>query len=251
MAARCLPALCEDPRVQVNRVILSHGVTPNRKRLWYGKLRKMLRIGPLGAINGVRMRKWYKDQTSGDLFELARSRDVPVFESAFTNSDETRRLFRDADVELGLSLGNGYIPASVFDIPTHGMINVHTEILPRFQGAQGIIWAIYEGVCEVGFTIHQIDKHIDGGDILFQEVLPMLLYPTLRETVEQNMERIRRRVPQAVCGVCANYPEFNANARRQTSGTRYTTPTLWQFLRMVFNHRRLYRETWGQADTRH
>ena len=233
--------LCEDPQIEVARVILSHGVTPNRKRIWNRKLRKTVRIGLLGSLNGVRMRKWYKDREAGDLLELARANNVPVYKTPFTNSDDTRRLFRDAKADLGLSLGNGFIAPSVFNIPKHGMINVHTEILPRFQGAQGIIWAIYEGVREVGFTIHQINKQIDGGDILFQDVLPMTLYPTLRETVEQNMAHIRRCVPRAVCDVCRNYSELKRNAHSQAGGTSYTTPSFLQFVRIMRNHRRFYR----------
>lgn len=229
--------------MQVAAVILSHAPSPNRSRTWRRKLQKTLSIGLAGAINGVRMRSWYADTESGDLFELAADCGVPVFETSFTNSDETRQLFREAHVELGLSLGNGYIPPSVFNIPTYGMVNVHTEVLPAFQGAQSVIWPIYEGVSEVGFTIHQVNARIDAGDILLRKSMPMQLHSTLRATVECNMDRIRRLVPDAVCEVCANYVALKSTAQCQNGGRRYTTPSIWQYLRMKRNHSRMYRSS--------
>ena len=61
-ASRCLPALCQSPRLQVVGVVLAHAVTPDRRRRWRRKVRKVLRIGPLGALNGIRIRPWYQDK---------------------------------------------------------------------------------------------------------------------------------------------------------------------------------------------
>lgn len=223
-------------------MILARAGTPRRGRAWRRKWRKTWEIGPLGALNGLRMRAWYRDPEARDLSEVAREHGVPVLETPFTGSAETRRLCREADATLGLSLGNDYIPRSVFSIPAEGMINVHGEVLPRFQGAQSVIWALHEGRPEIGFTVHRVNERIDGGDILYQQVLPMELHPTLRETVERNCARLRGLVPEALCHVCGNFGELAARGRSQTGGQRYTTPSFRQFLRMLRNHRRLYRE---------
>ena len=60
------------------------------------------------------------------------------------------------EADLGLALGNGFIGPSIFTIPCFGMVNIHSEMLPEFRGAQSFIWPIYEGVGWMGFTIHQI-----------------------------------------------------------------------------------------------
>jgi len=119
------------------------------------------------------------------------------------------------------------------------MINVHTEILPRFQGAHSIIWPIYEGISETGFTIHQVDSHIDTGPILFQEKYPIEFRGTLRETVEVNLEKARKRVPEAVAYLCENYERLRTGAKAQEAGEHYTTPSIKQFLRMVRNNKKL------------
>jgi methionyl-tRNA formyltransferase len=242
IASRCLPALCANPALEVARVILAHGGSPNASRAFGRKIRKIMRIGPLGAINGVRMRAWYHDADAEPIGPLCERLGVPFSETDFINCDATRDLFRSAEADLGLSLGNGYIAPSVFSIPRLGMINIHTELLPEYQGAQSIIWPIYEGKRETGFTIHQVAKRIDAGDILYQERYPIEFRPTLRETVEHMMAVSRVRVPKAFSFVCENYDELRSVAKPQTIGRGFTTPTYWQFRRMLWNHRRLSRE---------
>jgi methionyl-tRNA formyltransferase len=224
----------------VERVILSHGVSPNRSRQAKRKLKKITQIGLLGALNGIRMRKWYRHKEVADLAILSKSHGIPFFETEFTNSDLTRELFRDANADLGLSLGNGFIPPSVFTIPKLGMINIHTEILPQFQGAQGVIWSLHEGLAETGFTIHQISRRIDGGDILMQEKVPIIARKTIQQTVEDTMDDIRKRLPRSICEVCARYEYYKVNSKSQDETKSFTTPNLVQFLRMRRNNRQLY-----------
>jgi methionyl-tRNA formyltransferase len=239
IASRCLPALCAAADVDVARVVLIEGVAPGRKgRL--RKLKKVWKIGVLGALNGIRMRAWYSDSRAADIEAVAASHNVPLVIAPFMNSEETKQLIREADADLGLSLGNAYIAESVFSIPRHGMINIHSEILPDFQGAQGVIWPIHAGRAETGFTIHQIDRQIDTGDILYQERHPIAFGPTLRATVEQSAELIRQRIPFALADVCARYEDLKARAKPQGKGRSFTTPSIWQYLHMWKNHRALY-----------
>lgn len=243
IASRCLPALCAHPKINVTRVILAHAGSANPKRALKRRLKKTWRIGLPGALNGIRLREWYCDKEVEDLADVCRRYKVRLVETEFVNSEQTRNLFREVNPDLGLSLGNGYIGKSVYSIPKFGMVNIHTEILPRFQGAQSIIWPIYEGVQETGFTIHQMDAHIDTGDILFQQRVPIRFYPTLRETVEQNLKICWSQIPTAFAYVCENYEELNRKSMQQERSHSYTTPTFWQFLRMLRKHKEMYQSS--------
>lgn len=238
--SRVLPALCDNPHLEVAKVVLANGHYPTRSRFIRRKLSKAIKIGFLGALNGIRLRAWYADKESEDIRTVCKTRGIELSETPFASCDTTRELFRGANADLGLSLSNGYIPKSVFSIPKYGMLNLHTEILPEFQGALGVIWPIYEGIKETGFTIHQIDKTIDTGDILYQEKYPIKFLPTLRETVEQNIKTARSKIPGAFSYVCENYTTLKASAIKQEKGRDYTTPSFWQFLRMVRQHRSMY-----------
>jgi methionyl-tRNA formyltransferase len=221
-------------------VILAHGGSPGRSRLWKRKLAKIWRIGPLGALNGIRMRDWFVDREAPDIGEVCRRHGVPLLETPFLNCDQTRRLMREANADLGLSLGNGYIAESVYSIPRLGMVNIHSEILPQFQGAQSVIWPIHEGLRETGFTIHRVSRAIDAGDIVFQAKYPIEFRATLRATVEHNLARSRERIPQTFVEVCERFDELAARATPQPRRASFTTPSYWQYRRMERNNGRFF-----------
>ena len=156
------------------------------------------------------------------------------------NSDETYDIFQQAQADLGLSLGNSYIARRIFSAPSLGMVNLHKERLPAYQNAQSIIWPIYNLEITTGLTLHQIDDHIDTGKILFQREIPIAFRPSLRETVEDTGRISSSLVPEAVRYVCENYDELSKQAQEQGQGRSYTTPSFWQFLRMVRNNKKLY-----------
>jgi len=243
IASRVLPELCKNKRIDIAGVVLAYGVSPNRKRYLWRKIQKTLKIGVLGALNGVRIRDWYADNDVNDIQILCERLGVEFTETPYINCDTTKEIFRKLEADIGLSLGNGYISENVFLIPKYGMINLHTELLPDFQGAQSVIWPIYEKRKHTGFTIHQIDRGIDTGQILFQEKYPIEFSPELRETVRKNLDIARGKIPSAFSYVCENYESLKEQAILQTGGKSYTTPSIWQFLRMLKNHHELYKES--------
>ena len=53
-------------------------------------------------------------------------------------------------------------------------INLHISLLPFCRGAHPVFWSIVEGK-PLGVTIHMLDAGLDTGNILFQQVTPLLL----------------------------------------------------------------------------
>lgn len=243
-ASACLPQLATVEGVELAAIIYSEGTPPRRQNWWRGKLRKVRKIGVLGALNGIRMRRWFSAAVAEelhleDLHVLAARHGIPLFTTPAMNSQRTIGLLHEAKVDLALSLGNSYITRDVFAAPRFGTINVHGEILPEFRGAQSVIWQIHEGSGVTGFTIHQMDDRIDAGVILYQEVLPISVRPSLAETVTHNCARITRAAAAGLVHVITNYEKLAATAKCQEGGRSFTTPTFRQYLRMVANHRRL------------
>ncbi len=60
------------------------------------------------------------------------------------------------------------LPSSILALPTHGCINVHTSLLPKYRGAAPIQWAILNDETETGVTIMQMVEKLDAGAILAQ-----------------------------------------------------------------------------------
>ena len=53
------------------------------------------------------------------------------------------------------------------------IINIHPSLLPSFKGAQAIEKAYNYGVKYTGVTVHYVDKGMDTGQIIAQEVVPI------------------------------------------------------------------------------
>lgn len=61
------------------------------------------------------------------------------------------------------------IPPSFLEIPTHGWINLHFSLLPRWRGAAPVQAGILHGDEYSGATTFRIEEGLDTGDIINQE----------------------------------------------------------------------------------
>lgn len=76
------------------------------------------------------------------------------------------------------------IPQIILDTFKHGIINIHTSLLPKYRGASPIQTALINGETETGVTIMKMDAGMDTGAILAQKSLsidPNDTYTTLSE----------------------------------------------------------------------
>ena len=61
------------------------------------------------------------------------------------------------------------IPPWMLHLPTHGNINVHASLLPKYRGAAPVQWAIVAGQPVSGVTTMLLNEGLDTGDILLQK----------------------------------------------------------------------------------
>lgn len=239
-AAVQIQHLLKSPLVNIKMVIYSEGKIRNKKKFYRRKLLKSYRVGIFGTLNGIRMRRWYTKDAAAyremePINKVCKTNDIPFHTSPTINCKETILLFQKANADLGLSLGNGYISSSVFEIPKNGMINVHHEELPAYQNAQSIIWQIFNNSRSTGYTIHRIDRGIDTGKIYFQENFQIEYRKTLADTVAYNYSLLWRRSSLGLVKVLENYHYFSTNAIPQKKGRKYTTPSFSQYFRIWRN----------------
>ncbi|MCB9164649.1 MAG: hypothetical protein H6592_09520 [Flavobacteriales bacterium] len=245
-ASHHLPILAGSAQYQVVRVILAGSPTTPRGGL-RKKLRKVMRIGPLGALMGYRMRAWYTTDVQAlcpleDIGVLCERHGIELITTPWVNHPDTVTAMKEAHADVALSLGNGYIASKVFTLPRLGMLNIHHELLPEYQNAQGVIWPIYNGSRVTGYTIHRIDKGIDTGAIVQREEVPIHFGPRLRDTVTRTMVAVLDASAAGCRAVLEDLPAKLATARPQGPGCKWTTPSFGQYLRILRNHRRLRAE---------
>lgn len=79
-----------------------------------------------------------------------------------------------ADVDLVITIGFGVIiKEEILDLPTHGFINLHFSLLPKWRGAAPVQRAIEAGDEITGVTVFKLDKGMDTGPIYRQKEIAM------------------------------------------------------------------------------
>jgi methionyl-tRNA formyltransferase len=72
------------------------------------------------------------------------------------------------DIIVVVAYGN-ILPPKVLALPPYGCVNLHGSLLPKYRGPAPINWALIHGETESGYTIIQMDEHVDTGPMLWGE----------------------------------------------------------------------------------
>lgn len=244
VASHHLKELLKNDSYEIAAVFYSQGLVVQKKKFYLKKIKKTFKIGFLGTLNGIRMRKWYNENTAAyldieNLEGLCRNNKIPFHVVNSINNKVTEKILREAKVRVGISLGNGYIASRIFSIPELGMINIHHEQLPEFQNAQSVIWQLYEGSDKTAYTIHKIDKQIDTGAVIFSEQIPIIFKETLADTVAATYAALFEASAAGLVKVLSDFDHYYHSAVPQKTGSKYTTPNIFQFWRIYSNFKKL------------
>jgi len=102
--------------------------------------------------------------------QLAESLEIPLLQPARLKDPAAAAWVRDLKPDLlVLAFVTRFVPKEMIDAATHGGINYHPSLLPKYRGGSAINWAVISGETETGVTIHRIDEGVDTGPIILQE----------------------------------------------------------------------------------
>jgi len=95
------------------------------------------------------------------------------------------------------------------------ILNTHPSLLPHGRGKDPNFWAIVEGL-PFGVTIHHVDATTDGGDIAFQQEIPVTWEDTgatlYVRALAAMQELLQRSLPVIVAGQIPRIPQGSARA---------------------------------------
>jgi len=91
------------------------------------------------------------------------------------NSPEAVARIQATEPDIILSIRFGLILREpVIAIPRHGVINLHSGVLPNYRGVMASFRAMINGEAQIGSTLHFIqDAGVDTGDILSIAKIPL------------------------------------------------------------------------------
>ena len=101
--------------------------------------------------------------------ELALAHQIPIFQPESLKDVSFIKSLKDLQSDIFVVIAYGkFLPLEVLSIPSHGAINVHASLLPKYRGAAPINWVIINGERETGISIIKINEAMDAGDVLAQ-----------------------------------------------------------------------------------
>lgn len=104
----------------------------------------------------------------------AEALGLPLAQPRALRSGPFPERFCDLQADVAVVLAYGRIlPQRLLDAPTHGCVNVHASLLPRWRGAAPIQAAILAGDAETGVCTQQMELSLDTGPVFHTLTTPI------------------------------------------------------------------------------
>ncbi len=106
--------------------------------------------------------------------EMAATNGIPVYQPLKVRDPGFVDIIRALKPDVIVVVAFGQIlPKALLEVPTHGCINVHASLLPRYRGAAPLNWCLINGETETGVTTMLMDVGLDTGDMLLTRTTPL------------------------------------------------------------------------------
>lgn len=106
--------------------------------------------------------------------EVAIALDLPVLQTDSLRHAHVKERIIESRPDLVIVAAFGMILGKwILELPTHGCVNLHASLLPRYRGASPISAAILAGEDVTGVTLMQMDRGLDTGDMLATIEVPI------------------------------------------------------------------------------
>jgi methionyl-tRNA formyltransferase len=132
----------------------------------------------------------YESIWADSVEDLARDAGVDVH---LAKRPDDALIARVAELAPDVMVANNWrtwLPPALFTLPTHGTLNLHDSLLPRFTGFSPVIWALISGATETGLTAHMMDDDLDTGGIITQRAVPITETSTGPDLVRATIDLI-------------------------------------------------------------
>ncbi|HSY61335.1 MAG TPA: methionyl-tRNA formyltransferase [Cytophaga sp.] len=101
--------------------------------------------------------------------EAALKHNIPVLQPEKLKDEAFIAELKSYQANLFIVVAFRMLPEVIWQMPSIGTFNLHGSLLPKYQGAAPINWAIINGETETGCTTFFLKHQIDTGDIILQD----------------------------------------------------------------------------------
>jgi methionyl-tRNA formyltransferase len=106
--------------------------------------------------------------------EVALDAGIEVHQPSSARDPELGTWLEGLSVDVATVVAYGKIlPAPLLEVPTHGFVNVHFSLLPRYRGAAPVQRAVMAGDPTTGTSIMVLTEGMDEGPVVAIEEVPI------------------------------------------------------------------------------
>jgi methionyl-tRNA formyltransferase len=174
-----------------------------------------------------------KLDSQNNVRKVLADRNIPLIQiEGNINKDENLAKLREYKPDLFVSIaGNQIFKRKLLDVATHGCINLHTALLPKYRGLMPSFWVLKNGETHTGVSVFFVDEGIDSGPILVQNKLAignMTQAELIDVTKKMGMDAILESIDKIHSG---NYELIENDAAQMTYFTFPTRDDVQAFLK--------------------
>jgi methionyl-tRNA formyltransferase len=153
----------------------------------------------------------YESIWADSVEDLAKNEGIEVFLAKRPTPELIERVAAVAPEVMVANNWRTRLPEELFGIPTHGTLNLHDSLLPKFTGFSPVIWSLISGATHTGLTAHLMDAELDTGDILVQRAVEITPESTgtslVLDTVDLVPEVLEEALDQLEFGTATPLPQ--------------------------------------------
>jgi methionyl-tRNA formyltransferase len=122
-----------------------------------------------------------KEGARPDVLKVAaKERGLKLFQFKSLKGPEAIAAMRGLNAEIGImAFVLQFAPQEFVNIPTHGTIQFHPSLLPKYRGPSSINWPIIRGDTQTGLSIFRPTDGLDEGAVILQKTTEISADDTL------------------------------------------------------------------------
>lgn len=110
-----------------------------------------------------------KKRQENPIIMIAKKYNLPIIETNNIKDSALIEKIKKLKPDIGIMADFGQIvPEELLNIPTHGVINIHPSLLPKYRGPSPVQQVILDGEKLTGVTLILTSAKMDAGDIISQ-----------------------------------------------------------------------------------
>ncbi|KYC37752.1 hypothetical protein WA1_04330 [Scytonema hofmannii PCC 7110] len=153
--------------------------------------------------------------TDDPVVNFAHKAGIPIFSE--TSKEQIKSLVLKFQPDCVVVSSYNYIlPPGLIELST--FVNVHYSPLPHYRGRANVNWAIVNDESCAAIAIHKLSAELDGGNILFQKLIPIRYEDTVADLYRQLNEIQRQHLGETVIKLLHGYQGTVQNNAEATYG---------------------------------